>query len=234
MSQTAPSTKTFLIQVKDSSVRGELEQLIMTSISEVEVLDKMPTPAPRVIVTDDTKIEPVMNDASFGHTALVVLSKIPGEDQFLDDFVTNKLQVLNSLKDEDAASEVFNKALKFSFEFGRAEFKIRNLVFDEVLFNRGDHAGHVYLLRKGKLRAFLPDNPVKTLGLIQPGDFVGEMAYFNLEPRIASVAAVEPSELIEIPIHNFEAVLMQKPLWCKKLLQTMSQRLKSQVKTDTK
>lgn len=230
MNQTVSPTKTFLIQVKDQNTRDKLEQLIMTAVSDVEVLDKMPSTAPRVIVTDNPKIDTIMTDANFGHTALVTLTKVENEDRYLDDVVSNKLQVLDTLKDDDRVTETFNKALKYSFEFGQAEFKIRNLAPDELLFKQGDHAGHVYILKKGKLRAFLAETPLKELGLVLPGDFVGEMAYFNHDPRMASVAAVDASELIEIPIHNFEAVLMQKPLWCKKLLQTMSKRLKSQVK----
>lgn len=232
--KTGDSAKTFLLLIQDEKTRDDLERLVMMLISEVEVFHgKMPgTNPPRVIVTDSADVAPLLSNPQYGSCAIIGLSKLANPDAYLDDVVSNKLQVVESISDEDRLLQIFNKALKYSFEFGKAEFRQRTLPAGETLFKMGDQAGHVYILKKGKLRAFQPTEAgEKELGFVNPGDFVGEMAYFNSDPRSASVVAIEACDLIEIPIHNFEAVLMQKPLWCKKLLQVMSQRLKEIYKT---
>lgn len=227
--KTGESAKTFLLSVQNEQTRDDIERLVMMLVSEVEVFNaKMPgaTP-PRVVVTDSADLAPILSNPHYGSAAIIGLTKLPNAEQYLDDVISNKLQIVESLKDEDRLLEVFNKALKFSYEFGKAEFRQRALAAGDTLFKMGDQAGHVYIVKKGKLRAFQPtDTGEKELGTVNPGDFVGEMAYFNNDPRSATVVATEACDLIEIPIHNFEAVLMQKPLWCKKLLQVMSQRLK--------
>jgi hypothetical protein len=228
--KTGESAKTFLLSIQNEKTRDDLERLIMMLVSDVEVFnDKMPgaTP-PRVVVTDSTDIAPILSNPHYGSSAVISLGKLLNADQYLDDVVSNKLQTVESIVDEDRLLQVFNKALKYSFEFGKAEFRQRALATGDTLFKMGEQAGHVYIVKKGKLRAFQPlDSGEKELGTINAGDFVGEMAYFNNEPRSASVVATETCDLIEIPIHNFEAVLMQKPLWCKKLLQIMSLRLRA-------
>lgn len=223
----ASPTKTFLLQIGDDNIRNQLEQMIMMLVSEVDVFTESKVP-PRVLVTDQIDLNRWLSDSTYGSTALICLKKLPDEDAHLDDIVSNKIQVAaGSFDDESRMLEIFNRALKFSFEFGRADFKQRSLQPGETLFKSGDPAGHIYLLKKGKLKVHVTTlDGEKDLGWVQPGDFVGEMAYFNQEPRSASVSATEPSDLIEIPINNFEAVLMQKPLWCKKILQMMSKRIK--------
>lgn len=219
------SAKTFLLLVQNEKLRDDLERMIMMLVSEVEVFaGKMPSQdPPRVVVTDSADVSKLLSDPNYGSAGIIGLTKLPNGDQYLDDVVSNKLQIADNVADEDRMLQLFNKALKYSFEFGKAEFRQRTINAGETLFQVGDQAGHVYILKKGKLRAFVGD---KELGFVNPGDFVGEMAYFNNEPRSASVAAVDTCDIIEIPINNFEAVLMQKPLWCKKLLQSMSLRLK--------
>jgi CRP-like cAMP-binding protein len=232
---TAAPAKTFLIQIQNEALASQIEQMIMMLISEVEVFSgKMPTSEPpRVLITDAGDFSKWLSDSTLGSTAIVGLTKPTNEDAILDDIVSHKVQIAaGALQEESRMLEIFNRALKFSFDFGKADFRVRNLAAGAPLFVAGDQAAHVYLLKKGKLRIFIP-TPAgeRDLGVAQPGDFVGEMAYFNQEPRSASVSASEACELIEIPIHNFEAVLMQKPLWCKKILQMMAKRIKEINKT---
>lgn len=64
------------------------------------------------------------------------------------------------------------------------------------------------------------------LGKIKAGEFVGEMAHINKEPRSATVTAVTDCELIEIPFGSLDPILFSKPSWSKALFVTLSKRLK--------
>ena len=97
----------------------------------------------------------------------------------------------------------------------------------DVLIREGEKAEFVYLLQKGRLRAVhFEGAEERLLGGVEPGEFVGEMAYINQELRSATVIADEESELVEIPIQYVDQILFQKPSWAKALMRTLSRRLK--------
>lgn len=64
-----------------------------------------------------------------------------------------------------------------------------------ILIHEGDPGGSLYVIRRGKLRAFLADRRGRefTLGVYGPGDCVGEMA-LDGGPRSASVITLESTE----------------------------------------
>ena len=107
-------------------------------------------------------------------------------------------------------------------------FKIRYLRQEELLIKQGERADTLYILKKGLLTAFAgdPASPI-ILGQIGVGEFVGEMAYINGEPRSASVKAEQDSELVEFKIDTFDQILYKKPSWMKALVKTLSKRVKA-------
>lgn len=107
------------------------------------------------------------------------------------------------------------------------EFKIRYMQKGEIFLHEGEQGTNLFLLLKGRLTAFTgdPDSP-KVLGQVIPGEFVGEMAYINNEPRVASVRADEDCEMVEFQTETFDQILYRKPSWMKAMLQTLSRRVK--------
>jgi CRP-like cAMP-binding protein len=65
------------------------------------------------------------------------------------------------------------------------------------------------------------------LGNVESGEFVGEMAYINNEPRSATIEATSNAQLIEVPIELVDKILYKRPAWSKALMQTLSKRLKN-------
>jgi CRP-like cAMP-binding protein len=99
---------------------------------------------------------------------------------------------------------------------------------NEFLFKEGEIAKHVFIVKRGRLRAMKGRGEKQiTLGEIGAGEFVGEMAHINHEPRSASVQALEDCELIEIPFGSLDMVLFSRPAWSQALVLTLSKRLKS-------
>lgn len=108
------------------------------------------------------------------------------------------------------------------------DFSMRFIRKGEILLREGEKGDRLYILKKGKLSAFLGQQQGRhVLGNIEPGEFVGEMAYINGEPRVASVIADEDSELVEFNIATFDQIIFKKPSWMKAMLSTLSRRVKA-------
>ncbi|WP_426034971.1 patatin-like phospholipase family protein [Brevundimonas sp. DC300-4] len=79
----------------------------------------------------------------------------------------------------------------------------------ELLFSAGDEPDSLYLVRSGRLGVFRQDEdqPPRFLGVIKPGEPVGEMALIAGTPHSASVVALRDSEILALPRDVFfEAV----------------------------
>ncbi|WP_428152464.1 patatin-like phospholipase family protein [Brevundimonas sp.] len=82
----------------------------------------------------------------------------------------------------------------------------------ELLFSAGDEPDSLYLVRSGRLGVFRQDEdqPPQFLGVIKPGEPVGEMALIAGTPHSASVVALRDSEILALPREAFfEAVRTQ-------------------------
>lgn len=74
----------------------------------------------------------------------------------------------------------------------------------EVLFDKGDRAIAVYVVKSGKLEIF--DGPF-TYETVGPGDLIGEMALIDEAPRSASIRAVTECEIIPIDAKRFVTMI---------------------------
>ncbi len=82
----------------------------------------------------------------------------------------------------------------------------------ELLFSAGDEPDSLYLVRSGRLGVFRQDDdqPPQFLGVVKPGEPVGEMALIAGRPHSASVVALRDSEILALPREVFfEAVRTQ-------------------------
>jgi ActR/RegA family two-component response regulator len=169
----------------------------------------------------------LLDEKKTDHVAIVLIGKIPDQEMFVDEVVSGRLQFLEDPMDKKAIERCLMKALTFYFHGDNHQFNLRFLANGETLMKEGDKADNCYLLRTGQLKAVRVVNGKEILlGFVEHGEFVGEMAYINHEPRVADVVAEKASELIEIPFERLDHVLFRKPLWGKALLRTLSKRLK--------
>lgn len=83
----------------------------------------------------------------------------------------------------------------------------------EPLFAAGDEADQLYLLRSGRLGVFrrVEGQPPQMLGIIRPGEPVGEMALIAGSPHSADVVALRDSEILAIPRDAFFEVARTEP-----------------------
>jgi len=83
----------------------------------------------------------------------------------------------------------------------------------EHLFRRGDTGNSMYIVLKGELAVYVPDDSGKLvlLNLITYGNVVGEGALLNPGPRGADVVANKDSSVVELPHKKILAYLLKNP-----------------------
>src|SRR5260370_39947225 len=68
-----------------------------------------------------------------------------------------------------------------------------------LIIRQGDDAGPLYILQKGRARAFAGiDGQERNLAFYREGDFFGELSILNGSPRAASVEAFSDCQLLSL------------------------------------
>jgi CRP/FNR family cyclic AMP-dependent transcriptional regulator len=107
--------------------------------------------------------------------------------------------------------------------------KTRRYAKDDVVFH-ADESGDVFcLIREGQVKITMisPEGKEIILSILGPGDFFGEMALLDDEPRSATVVATEPLDLITIWRSDFLQILSENFDITKKVLAEISRRLRT-------
>ncbi len=86
-----------------------------------------------------------------------------------------------------------------------------NLAPYSVVLREGDQSSDLYFVKSGKiLICTIHGTEVKAISRITPGEFVGELSFFDGKPRSSYVVTLEESELIKIPRQEVIPIL---PKW---------------------
>ncbi|MEK6556487.1 MAG: Crp/Fnr family transcriptional regulator, partial [Bdellovibrionota bacterium] len=221
----------FLIAAVEKGFPGSL---IYTSLDGSDALFKMKNDLPHVAILDreltrtsvDDIVKWILSKSGTEKVAVVVAGNPPDEEAFVDEIIQGHVQFLLPDSTQEKAIRVFSKALNFISQNSEVEYRLKFLNQGDVLFTQGSNAEHAYILKRGTMEAVREGaNEKVVLGEVIAGEFVGEMAHINGEPRSATVLAKTDCELIEIPFDSFELLLFSKPAWSKALVATLSKRL---------
>jgi signal transduction histidine kinase len=101
---------------------------------------------------------------------------------------------------------------------------------DEVVFHEGDAGDSLYLVGTGSVRISKKGRAggQETLGVIEPGNFFGEMALLDGQPRSAMAIAAEPTLLAGVDDEVFQHLLELAPSRLHlNFLRLVSQRLRN-------
>ena len=106
------------------------------------------------------------------------------------------------------------------------------LVKGEVLFKKGAEGDKLFIVQKGAIKIVLPSpqGGEMIVCIFSEGDFLGEMALLDREPRSADAIAVRDSTLLAISRQDFFEFLRSNDIAMETILSTLSRRLR---KTDT-
>ena len=97
----------------------------------------------------------------------------------------------------------------------------------QTIFKAGDQAGKVYLLARGSVGIFLPDNDSKEPNFLIPeNEIFGEMGVIDDELRMADARAMEDSELVSLTKDEFEKIVSESNIFVRAILGVLSERLR--------
>jgi CRP-like cAMP-binding protein len=105
----------------------------------------------------------------------------------------------------------------------------RTYARDEVIYLQGDIGTAFYVIATGRVKIGLtsPDGKELILRRLGPGDFHGELALLDDQPRSADAIATEPSVLLVLRRDAFRQFLAEHPAVATKLLATLSRYLRA-------
>ena len=98
-----------------------------------------------------------------------------------------------------------------------------------IIFHEGDEGDTLYIIRNGrvKISKITEDGREKTLAIMQPGAFFGEMAIFDEMPRSATAEVLdEPVVALTISKRDFERVVLETPRIALQLLRDLTRRIR--------
>jgi len=236
--------KFFLVASSDMERKKQLcewvgvkfpDAVIYTASDYMECLVKIKNAPPHVLISDfelpkgrpGQAIETIMLDKK-SRLAMIIIGGKPSHDSHLDGIAMGRLQFLDGVADMEVVHQAIMQVANYAFQSDTRNFKLKFLKPGEHLIQEGDECRNVFIVKKGELKAYQKSHTGESifLGKINAGEFVGEMAYFNGEKRMASVVALSDCELIEVPPQTFENVIYKRPSWVKILFETLTKRIK--------
>jgi CRP-like cAMP-binding protein len=97
-----------------------------------------------------------------------------------------------------------------------------------TIFEEGVSGEYMYLIQEGqvKITKMSEDGRQKILEILSAGEFFGEMAVLDQEPRSASVKTTHPSVLLALSRQDFLRLLRRNPEIAMQLIRVLSQRIR--------
>jgi CRP-like cAMP-binding protein len=127
------------------------------------------------------------------------------------------------------------KTVPIFSELGEADFDTlaklatrRRYPKDTVVFFENDEGDALFMILEGRIRVTIlgDDGREVILTVLGPGDFFGEMALLDHEPRSATAIAAEETELISLHRADFQGLLAENPSISTALIRVLTARLR--------
>jgi signal transduction histidine kinase len=128
-----------------------------------------------------------------------------------------------------ANAKRFVTALANELRALRSEDHVRHFQPGEVIFSAGDPGDGFYVVESGEVRisAVVGQNDQRLLATIGAGDFFGEMAVVDAEPRSASAIADKPTKAYFLTRDVLLGLLREKPQLALDLVREFSIRMRA-------
>ncbi len=98
----------------------------------------------------------------------------------------------------------------------------------EVILVEGDTGKEMYIIEKGRVEIFRKaSGGEQPVGLLEAGDFFGEMGLLDDQPRAASARAAEDTKLLLIDHTTFDQMLRQYPEVSIRIMRSLCRRLRA-------
>jgi CRP-like cAMP-binding protein len=98
----------------------------------------------------------------------------------------------------------------------------------EVLFREGDAGDTMYVIQSGSVRITKAvKDEEKTLAILGPGEFFGEMAILNAKPRTATAVVEDEARVLVLRARTFEQMVVSNAEIAVRMIKKLARRLDS-------
>jgi CRP/FNR family transcriptional regulator, cyclic AMP receptor protein len=99
---------------------------------------------------------------------------------------------------------------------------------ETVVFFENEEGDFFFMIVTGRIKVTIlgDDGREVILSILGPGDFFGEMALLDNEPRSATAIAVEDTELLSLHRHDFQSVLADNRSIMSALIKILTSRIR--------
>lgn len=106
---------------------------------------------------------------------------------------------------------------------------------NHVIFREGDPGDAFYAIKRGMVRIFhdaAGQKPVEDVAMLSDGDFFGEMALIEDNPRNSTAQTIEESEVFKLNKKDFIALVSSDPNMSSRISSEFLTRLKSNIRRE--
>jgi len=131
-----------------------------------------------------------------------------------DQLCVSKVPFFNHLEIEEML-EVVETTTHFRFKKG------------EIIFRDGDPLEYLYIVHQGRVKNYqlFESGKEQLLRILEPGEFMGELALFTEKVLDSYAEAMEATEICAIHRHDMQKLMQEKPSIAVKILEQFSNRL---------
>lgn len=133
---------------------------------------------------------------------------------------------IQSLRDTSAFSTLADSDL----EQLAALADLMEIPGETVLMEEGHRGAEVFLIVEGAVAVTHGDEEIAQLG---PGDFVGELALIDDQPRSATVTTTRVTRVLVFDPRTFDRMIQTNPTLTRRLLKQVSARLREPANAQT-
>jgi len=107
--------------------------------------------------------------------------------------------------------------------------RLRSYTKGSIIVTEGDSAHALFIVKTGALKAYLNDSDGKEiiLSTLGPNEYFGELALIDDEPRSATVATLERSELLQVQKESFQQLLLNDPQAMQTIVRSLAGKIRN-------
>lgn len=104
---------------------------------------------------------------------------------------------------------------------------VRKFKSGEVLFQEGDSSRSLFIIKVGvvSIRKRRAKGHIE-IGLVKANEVLGELSFFDRQPRSAAAVALEDVEALEIPFEALDKIYKNVPEYMRTFISSMAVRLR--------
>ena len=98
----------------------------------------------------------------------------------------------------------------------------------QTLFSEGGLPDSMYIIVRGaiSIQKNQANGRALELAKLQSGEILGELSFFDQQPRSATAVALVETETLEIPFSDMEQIYRALPSYMKTIIASMAERLR--------